>query len=368
MLDLEVLSDVMVKAVDGPLALNRKQMAELEAAINARMESFQEATVRRYGELLKTAAAEREDLLKRIESLEGAQKTNIASEAFDRLRVEVDKQIEDLEGHIKAIEDAADWPELRGRVNALHEAYSKVREGHEKRLDALEARQPERGADGKDADPDLIAKMVHDAVAALPPPKDGKDGSPGKDADPHEIAAILEPAIKAAAQAAVAANLSPTVKDAVIEAVAGIEAVKGDPGPPGPEGPAGKDGRDGRDGLPGGPQGQPGPVGSPGADGKSIEYLDTWDREKTYHEGNLVTWDGSMWACKQETAGEMPGRTDAWRLAVKKGTPGREGRGIKSAKVDDDGQLVITYTDDTVQKAGRVKGDTGRPGRDFEPV
>lgn len=207
----------------------------------------------------------------------------------------------------------------------------------------------------------------------------GEVGAAGKDADPQEIAVILEPALKQAAADEVAKRFAEIaipkdgsdgrdgvgITDAMVDIEGRLVLTLSD----GTTKMLGRIvGRDGRDGQPGGPQGGPGPVGPPGNDGKSVVDCGTWDREKTYVEGNLVSWDGSGWFCKQETAGEKPGQTDAWRLFVKKGTPGREGRGIKSARIDDDGQLVITYTDDTVQKAGRVKGDTGRPGRDFEPI
>ncbi|QNH21255.1 hypothetical protein HEP73_02169 [Xanthomonas sp. GW] len=51
----------------------------------------------------------------------------------------------------------------------------------QRQVAALEARAPEKGDRGADADPALVAKMVEEAMAALPPPKDGKDADPVSD-------------------------------------------------------------------------------------------------------------------------------------------------------------------------------------------
>lgn len=40
------------------------------------------------------------------------------------------------------------------------------------------------GKDGKDADPELFARLVAEAVASIPPPRDGQDGKDGVDARP----------------------------------------------------------------------------------------------------------------------------------------------------------------------------------------
>ena len=45
-----------------------------------------------------------------------------------------------------------------------------------------------------------------------------------------------------------------------------------------------------------------------------------------YHEGNLVTHDGSMWHCNRGTDSK-PGESDAWTLCVKRGRDGKDGRG-----------------------------------------
>jgi arginine/lysine/ornithine decarboxylase len=44
-----------------------------------------------------------------------------------------------------------------------------------------------------------------------------------------------------------------------------------------------------------------------------------------YHEGNLVTHDGSMWHCNRDTDSK-PGTSDAWTLCVKRGRDGKDGK------------------------------------------
>lgn len=85
------------------------------------------------------------------------------------------------------------------------------------------ATQGDPGLPGKDADPVLIAKMVADAVAAIPAPKDGE---PGKDAVPVDVSALAE-----AVRSAVRADLRPELSIAALEAVAALPPPKqGDPG------------------------------------------------------------------------------------------------------------------------------------------
>lgn len=148
--------------------------------------------------------------------------------------------------------------------------------------------------------------------------------------------------------------------------IAGERGEKGEPGKDGvdgkegPQGKAGADGlpgRDGRDGLPG----LPGKDGTPGVDGKdgfSLEdftmslaedgrtlsfrfergetvversvkletliYREVW-RESEYERGDVVTWNGSAWHCQQKTT-DKPGTSSAWRMMVKEGRPGKDGK------------------------------------------
>ncbi len=61
---------------------------------------------------------------------------------------------------------------------------------------------------------------------------------------------------------------------------------------------------------------------------KTAVVLDAgiWKDGNVYVAGDGVTHGGSWWIAKQETA-EKPGKSDAWRLAVKRGNDGRDYRG-----------------------------------------
>lgn len=53
-------------------------------------------------------------------------------------------------------------------------------------------------------------------------------------------------------------------------------------------------------------------------------YVGVWAVGK-YHEGNMVTHDGSVWHCSRDTDSK-PGQSDAWTLCVKRGRDGKDGR------------------------------------------
>ena len=54
-------------------------------------------------------------------------------------------------------------------------------------------------------------------------------------------------------------------------------------------------------------------------------YRDLYSDAKTYVRGDSVTWDGSIWHAQVDGAKEKPGTGKEWRLAVKKGKPGKDG-------------------------------------------
>ncbi|WP_417585124.1 hypothetical protein [Pelagibacterium sp.] len=227
----------------------------------------------------------------------------------------------------------------------------------EKRLEAIEARQPEKGdpgADGKGADPDTVAAMVSEAVeravSSIPVPQDGKS-------------VTVE-------------DIAPLVEQSVSEAVKAIPLPKD-----------GKDGADGRDGLDAvtpilkdgvliftmsdgsvkevgfvtGADGKDGENGKDGRDGFSLENFDatlmkdgrtillTFDQGDTifksemgvpamiyrgvykegqeYERGDTVTWGGSLWHCDAEKTIEKPDSAQKhWTLAAKRGRDGKAGK------------------------------------------
>lgn len=153
----------------------------------------------------------------------------------------------------------------------------------------------------------------------------------------------------------------------------GASGPKGEPGDRGPQGEKGLDGlpgRDGRDGAPGqkGDPGHDGKDGAPGRDGISREefaaaledatqkaaaavlasiefdgrtwklgdriirtpapeYRGVFSEGKSYEPGDMVTWAGSLYACRQATDTKPgDGTNPAWSLAAKRGANGRDGR------------------------------------------
>lgn len=165
----------------------------------------------------------------------------------------------------------------------------------------------------------------------------------------------------------------------------GEKGEKGDPGEPGPPGERGSDGAPGRDGIDG-VSGEPGPIGpqgekgDPGRDGrdasdlaviklliseqiersiaavfKSLTVISPDDgrtllfsasagevrvehevktgvlldqgvwTSRQYEKGDGVSWGGSVWFA-QEATSEKPGEGKSWRLAVKRGRDGKDGK------------------------------------------
>lgn len=175
----------------------------------------------------------------------------------------------------------------------------------------------ECGADGKDFDPAALQVAVSQVVAALPRPKDGADGKSltADDMLPSFEAAFSKWALE-------------VERRAVDQFQAAINRI-----------PAPKDGRDGTDGL--------------GFEDLAVEYdgerafllkfvrgeqvkefrfslpivIDrgVFRAGETYARGDSVTWDGSTWIAQCD-ATDKPGHSDQWRLAVKRGQNGKDGR------------------------------------------
>lgn len=153
----------------------------------------------------------------------------------------------------------------------------------------------------------------------------------------------------------------------------------GEPGLPGKDGKDGADGADGRDGAPGmdgrdgapgvdGKDGTPGERGEKGIDGKdgrdgtdgagfedwtatvenerelviscgkderrkqivlTLGYLidrGVFKADQVYEQGDTVTHSGSLWIAQRQTARIIPGTSDDWRLAAKRGRDGKDGK------------------------------------------
>jgi hypothetical protein len=207
-------------------------------------------------------------------------------------------------------------------------------------------------------------KPVQDRLAALEQRTvtDGKDGEPGPQGPQGEAGTVGEvgPAGPAGERGAAGE--------------AGPQGPEGPAGPPGPTGEKGLDGihgRDGRDGMPGlpgttGEKGLDGANGRDGVDGKDglgfddldveydgertftlkftqgervkafpfrmpvVLYRGLFDAAKAYETGDEVTWGGSTWIAKGDTAGVAPDENSpagkkAWALATMRGRQGKQG-------------------------------------------
>ena len=166
----------------------------------------------------------------------------------------------------------------------------------------------------------------------------------------------------------------------------GERGPKGDTGAPGKDGADGTDGRDGidgKDGQPGkngadgeqGPKGDKGDTGAAGQDGKDGAKGKKGADGKDGRDG-IDGKDGQPG--KNGADGEQgpkgdKGDTGAAGQDGKDGEPGTDGRGIAEATVNENGELVLTYTGGETQNLGRVvgadgeKGEDGRDGQDGKP-
>lgn len=255
-----------------------------------------------------------------------------------------------------------------------------------RRIEQLEARQPEKGDPGvkgdpgKDAPPvtdEQIAAQVERYLKANPPPRgeQGEPGLPGKDADPvdsREVARVLLDS----------EDLESLVELRVKEEVAKIPPPKdgrdGEPGPRGEkgergeQGPAGNDGAgiqdllidregqlvatftDGRTkslGMVIGRDGAPGRDGKDGADFTDVRF--EYDGERTlkaigkggeivyrlpipidrgywragkYEQGDIATEGGTAYIALRETDERPAQGCKDWRILARKGRDGKDGR------------------------------------------
>lgn len=196
--------------------------------------------------------------------------------------------------------------------------------------------------------PDIRA-IVKDTLNAIEKPKDGHSPTP------EELRPLMEECASRAVSALPAAkdgvglagslidrdgNLVVTLSDG---SVTTLGPVVGKDGAPGKDGANGADGKDGRDGI--------------GFD--DMELVETEDGVflrftrgdivkdfrlpividrgvfkpgSAYRKGDGVTWGGSFWIAQCDTD-EKPDTAKGWRLAVKKGRDGRDGKDATPVKV-----------------------------------
>lgn len=55
-------------------------------------------------------------------------------------------------------------------------------------------------------------------------------------------------------------------------------------------------------------------------------YRGVWKHDEIYERGDMTTWDGSTWHCESESTKAQPGTSPDWKLAVKRGMNGKDGK------------------------------------------
>jgi hypothetical protein len=199
---------------------------------------------------------------------------------------------------------------------------------------ALKAREPQPGRDGVgvvnmfiDQSGTLVHTLSDGTVREVGVVVDGNDG---------DIASLREKLL---------------VHETEIEALKAKEPQAGRDGLPGAPGPAGRDGRDGAPGTDGlgfdnlmvehdgerlitvkvtnGEQTKAFPIKIP-----SMIYREVYRLDSPYERGDCVSFGGSIWTALRNTA-EKPGNgCKDWKLSVKHGRDGRDGRSAFQLAVD----------------------------------
>jgi integrin beta 3 len=199
----------------------------------------------------------------------------------------------------------------------------------------------EKGIDGKDGRDGTAGVNGKDGASGI----DGKDGAPGLRGEKgdapstEEVAAAITKACDALLPAMVSKHMESLMPEIVTRASLLVPA--------------------GRDGLPG----RPGTPGEPGRDGISVAGIELRPIDKrthmlilkssdgghyempvklgpvlqdagvhrpgaSYEAGDCVTHGGSYWVAKADTA-ETPGKSDDWRMVVKRGRDGKDAPGVE---------------------------------------
>ncbi|MCZ9290972.1 ExeM/NucH family extracellular endonuclease [Corynebacterium lehmanniae] len=163
----------------------------------------------------------------------------------------------------------------------------------------------------------------------------------------------------------------------------GRDGADGANGAPGKNGPAGQDGAPGKNGVDGkdgrdGVNGQDGKDGLDGKDGRGVQSFEVNDEGHlivTYSDGETADLgkvtgdatdgkDGRDGAKGEDGADGKDGVDGRDGKDGRNGKDGENGRGIANLEVNEDGELIATYTDGETQNLGRVVGADGQDGTD----
>jgi collagen type III alpha len=212
----------------------------------------------------------------------------------------------------------------------------------------------EKGDPGPAVDPELIQRMVDDAVTKIPPARDGmpgergEKGEPGEPGLPGEKGDPGQPGLDGCDPDPELVEV--LVAEKVAEAMAALppppKGEKGDPGERGEPGETGEPGVPGSDGAPGekGERGEPGIPGEPGEKGEA--GLPGERGEK-----------GDQGLSGDRGEPGLPGERG------EKGEPGRDGVGLAGCLINRDGHFVVTLSDGTARELGEIVGKDGAPGK-----
>lgn len=309
----------------------------------------------------ESVAAATAPLLEQIDALR-AELEALKADAVDTIKVsELPKHLENYKEYIDRVNvkghhvsEAVD--EIKARLDALPDIDTKLAEvcrqigdereqdaaqvtawmdGIEQRVAEVEARpQPKDGADGKDADPAEIARMVSEAVDALPKPEDGKSVTV------EDVQPLIDERVSVAVSEAVKALPAPKdgkdgvgVAGALIDRDGGLVLTLTDGTQRDLGAVVGKDGEPGKDGLDGlGFDDMDMVVADDGValvftrgeQKKAFALPIVFDRgvfkaDTAYRKGNGVTWGGQFWIAQKDNPEGKPDASSDWRLAVKKG-------------------------------------------------
>lgn len=97
------------------------------------------------------------------------------------------------------------------------------------------------------------------------------------------------------------------------------------------------------------------------------QYFGVWDNGKVFHEGDMVTDNGSLWCCMVDMTFDRPKGSTHWALSVKhgnKGDPGPMGK-IPMHRWVDETKLQFQQGPDgaTWSAPVQLRGPEGAPGR-----
>ncbi|WP_070844569.1 ExeM/NucH family extracellular endonuclease [Corynebacterium sp. HMSC034A01] len=240
---------------------------------------------------------------------------------------------------------------VKAEVNDAGELVVTYDNGETENLGKVKGTDGKNGADGKDGQPGKDGADGRDGV-------DGKDGHGVKSFEVNDEGHLIV-----------------TYSDDETEDLGKVTGDKGADGEPGKDGADGKDGRDGVDGEKGpkgdkgetgaaGQDGNDGVDGKPGKDGANGDKGSDGEPGKDGADGKDGR-DGEKGpkGDKGDTgAADQDGKNGENGVDGRDGKDGENGRGIAEAVLNEDGELVLTYTDGETQNLGRVTGTDGKNG------